>query len=149
MKWPESVTRIILDHTIVGQPEALTINKNREWAACRICGAIFQSVLNSTQVSDEEYWSSYEIRLAAQLETHEWRQKHNKTHSESEHAALAASGRTMTPEAALKLAPFGIVPVADAEDAEVAQAMREAPRAPVDDVESSLRGTVLIPKGVK
>lgn len=133
--------RLLLDHSIVGQSAtSLTIRKDREFAACRICGAIFQPWLNWA-TGDEEYAANYMIALAAHMEIKEWRNKHNGTHSEAEHRAFVASGRTLTPEAAIKLAPFGLVPVDDAiTDEEVAQALREAPRAPVDDVETTLKG---------
>jgi hypothetical protein len=131
---------IILDHSIVGQSlTTLTIRKDREFAACRICGAIFQSMLN-IDVSDGEY--DAEIELAAHIETTEWRRKHNRRHSEKEHGQFRASGLTLTPEAAHKLAPFGLVAIGDSNDVEVAQAMYEAPRAPVNDVETTLKGWV-------
>lgn len=142
---------VILDHSIVGiSATTLTIRKDREFAACRICGAIFQSWLNTNQVSDEEYASNPEIELAAAIETKEWRRQHNLKHSEKEHIAFRESGLTFTPEAAHKLAPFGLVPIGDTlfQD-EIAQALYEAPRAPTDDVETTQKGFVTIPKGVE
>lgn len=140
---------LILDHSIVNQvATTLTINKDREFAACRICGAIFQSWLNTTAVSDEEYKADPALELAAALETMEWRRNHNLKHSEATHRAFRASGLTFTPEAAHKLAPFGLVPVDDALAPEHACALLEAPRAPVDDVESSLKGYVQVPKDI-
>jgi hypothetical protein len=127
--------RLLLDHSIVGQSlTSLTIRKDREFAACRICGAIFQPWLN-TDTPDHEYNS--EIRLAASIEVLEWRSKHNAQHPDKEHIRFNQSGRTMTPEAAIKLAPFGLVPL-DGDD-EIAQALAEAPRVPVNDVETTLR----------
>jgi len=43
------------------------------------------------------------------------------------------------------MAPFGLVPVLDAADEEIAHAMATAPRAPLDDAESSLRGYTAVP----
>lgn len=131
---------LILDHSIVGQSATtLSINKDREFAACRICGAIFQSRLNTIAVSDEEYAADPMIKLAASLETQEWRRYHNTKHSEATHKAFRASGLTMTPEAAHKLAPFGLVPVDDALTlGETACALFEAPRTPTNDVETTL-----------
>lgn len=129
--------KLLLDHSIVGQElTTLSINKDREFAACRICGAIFQSRLNTKAISDEEYAANPDLELAAAIETSEWRTYHNRKHSEQEHLALAASGLTLTPEAAYKLAPFGIVPIADALiNAETSCALLEAPRVPADDAE--------------
>ncbi len=72
----------------------------------------------------------------------EWRERHNKTHSDEEHLTFASSGLTFTPEAAEKLAPFGLVPVGDSTmvNTEVGQALENAPRAPVNDVETTLKG---------
>jgi len=129
---------ILLDHSIVGQSATtLTIRKDREYAACRICGDIFQPWLN--QLSDEEYDAKLH-GLAASIEILEWRTKHNKRHTDAQHISFQHSGRTLSPEAAIKLAPFGVVPIGDVADEEIAQALAEAPRAPVDDVESTLKG---------
>jgi len=130
--------RVILDHSIVGQElTSLTIRKDREFAVCRICGAIFQPLVN-IQTSDERY--TQHLANLAGLEVIEWRRKHNLTHSEREHVAFVKSGLTLSPEATHKLAPYGLVPVGDSEDIEVAQAMKEAPRVPVNDVETTLKG---------
>lgn len=135
---------IILDHSIVGQSATtLIIRKDREFAACRICGDIFQPWINTNSVSDEEYATHPEIALAASIEIQQWRNKHNSKHTAKQHLDLAHSGLTLTPEAAFKLAPFGLVPLADVEGrygAEIVQALAEAPRAPSDDVETTLRG---------
>lgn len=133
--------KVLLDHSIVGQSETtLTIRKDREFAGCRLCGAVFQSRM-AIEVSDEE-WAADRLvfETAVAVETRQWRTEHNRTHAGGEHIHLAASGLTFTPEAAIKLAPFGLVPVGDAEVVEIAQALREAPRAPIDDVETTLKG---------
>jgi len=127
---------VLLDHSIVGQSAtSLSIRKDREYAACRICGDIYQPWLN--QLSDEEYNENLH-GLAASIEILEWRTKHNRTHSEKTHKSFRQSGRTCTPEAAIKLAPFGLVPIGDANDPEIRQALAEAPRAPTDDVQTTL-----------
>ena len=135
---------VILDHSIVGQSATtLTINKDREFAACRICGAIFQSYFNTNAISDEEYAADPTLALAAKCETQEWRRFHNLKHPESVHRAFRATGLTLTPEAALKLAPFGIVPIGDAlTNDDTPCALLEAKRAPQDDVETTLKGYV-------
>jgi hypothetical protein len=135
--------RVLLDHSIVGQSlTSLSIRKDREFAACRICGVVFQSAL-ALNVTDDE-WKNDEALFehAVAIETREWRTAHNRKHSEKVHRQFVESGRTLSPEAAHKLAPFGLVPIADADDAEVAHAMLVAPRAPYDDVETTLKGWV-------
>lgn len=131
---------VLLDHSIVGQSQtSLTIRKDREFAACRICGAIFQSSL-AIAVGDEDWSREPAYVVAVAIETKEWRNKHNRKHTEREHLQFVESGRTLSPEAAHKLAPFGLVAIADANDPEVAHAMLVAPRAPYDDVETTPRG---------
>lgn len=133
--------RVLLDHTIVGQSAtSLTFRKDREYAACRICGRIFQSRL-AIEISDGE-WATDRLvfETAVAIETRRWRNKHNRKHSAREHLALEMSGLTFTPEAVVALAPFGLVPVMDAEVPEIAQALREAPRAPIDDVDTTPKG---------
>jgi hypothetical protein len=134
--------KLLLDHTIVGGASiGLTLRKDREFAGCAICGTLFQSRL-AIEVSDEEWQADHLVmETAVAIETREWRAKHTRSHSEREHQALRASGRTFSPEAAHKLAPFGLVPLSDGlDDDEVAHAMRTAPRAPHDDVQTTLKG---------
>jgi hypothetical protein len=141
------MSRVILDHSIVGQAgTTLSIRKDREFAACRICGAVFQSLLNTNAVSDEEYRSDPLITIAAGIETDEWRDNHNKKHPRREHIALAKSGRTFMPEAAQRLAPYGLVSLD--QDDETVHANLTAPRAPFDDVESTLKHLVTVPREV-
>lgn len=132
--------RVILDHSIVGQSlTSLTIRKDRRYAGCRICGAMFQSSL----VHSEPYTEA--IRQRVIHETQEWRNRHNRSHTESEHVSFIRSGRTFSPQAAHKLAPFGLVPLSDADDPEIAHAMATAPRAPYDDVETTTPVSILVP----
>jgi hypothetical protein len=129
------LVRVLLEHSIVGlADENFKFRKDREYAACRICGRVFQSGLAHV-ANDFEYENDPAIKMAIAIETKMWRSRHNEKHSEKEHLALHASGLTFTPEAAHRLAPYGIVTLDN--DSEVASALLEAPRAPVDDVESS------------
>lgn len=131
--------RVLLEHTIVGLEgvdDSFKFRKDREYAACRICGAVFQSAL-AHMAGDDEYELNPDIKLAIAIETKMWRSSHNKKHSEKEHLALRASGLTFTAEAAHRLAPYGIVTLDD--DAEITSALLEAPRAPTDDAETSTR----------
>jgi hypothetical protein len=135
--------RTVLDHSIVGQSlTSLTINKDRLFAGCRVCGAVFQARL-AIELSDEE-WNRDALLFehAVAIETKEWRERHRKSHTEREHEAFRASGRTFSPGAAHRLAPFGLISWDDAQEDEVAHAMLVAPRAPIDDVETTLKGWV-------
>lgn len=129
--------RVLLEHSIVGlDDENFKFRKDREYAACRICGAIFQSKL-AHMASDEEYEVNPDIRVGIAIETKMWRSRHNRIHSEKEHLALHASGLTFTPEAAYRLAPYGIVTLDD--NQEVADALLTSPRAPDNAVEDTVR----------
>lgn len=134
---------LVLDHSIVGA-DALTnftVQKQYNLAGCRLCGALFQP----------EYYRTHPTHLPldpqkafeAEKEILDWRQRHNPIHTPQEHILLTLSGRSFTPEAAHRLAPYGIVALTDAvEEAdptgEIFDALREAPRAPVTDGETTL-----------
>jgi len=135
--------RLLLDHSIVGQ-SALTnfrFNKERPYAGCRLCGALFQPEW-FMEASEIQYNLATARNNLSMREIGRWREQHNLRHTAAEHLALAESGLTFTPEAARRLAPFGLVPVTDVEDAEIRDALKEAPRAPEDDAESTLKGWV-------
>lgn len=81
---------------------------------CRLCGGVFQSKLAG---------------LEATLERRAWSFKHARTHTPLEHRRLALSGNWCTPEAAQKLAAFGIIDLVGlVMDDEIEQAYKEAPR---------------------
>lgn len=131
---------VLLDHTAIA--DQLTIRKDREYAACRICGAIYQSYFNTTHVSDEEYKADPLIAVAAAIETAEWREQHNKRHSEAEHIAFRRSGRTLSPIAAQRLAPFGLVSLD--QDDETTCALLGAKAIPSDDIETTRRSGAIL-----
>lgn len=129
---------LFLTHSIVGREELENFGfyPDRDHTFCRICGVIFQASITQT---DE--WTSPANLLMAYGERREWSHRHALTHTATEHRQLAESGRFLTPEAAFRLAAYGISAVGDMVfDDEVAQAALEAPRAPVDDVETTLKG---------
>lgn len=131
---PPQHKHVFLDHSIVGQSELTNfkLRKDRQYAFCRICGALYQSRL-ATDTDDLNYTTDWAIPYAVEIETREWQMAHNKTHPEHVHKSFVASGRFLSPEATVKLAPYGIAPVSDMiMDDEVAQAALEAPRAPSD-----------------
>jgi hypothetical protein len=96
---------------------------SKPYAGCRLCGELFQSDAN---------------RLGSEQGLSEWRSNHNKQHQEHEHIQLLRSGRNLTPEAAQRMAPFGIIDFgAILADHEMAHAYATAKRAPDNDVEGS------------
>lgn len=132
--------RVLLDHSIVGiDTTAFTFRKDRPFAGCCICGALFQPAWMSC-ASDIQYAVDKQRLVDGEYEIKEWRAKHNSNHTAREHLAYAQSGLAFTPEAARRLAPYGLVPIGDADQPEIAQALLEADRAPSDDVESTLKG---------
>lgn len=133
------MSHLYLDHSIVGQQELTNfeLRKDREFACCRICGAIYQSrvALDSGTL---EYELNPALKVLVKADTVEWRINHNKTHPDHVHRAFMMSGLFLAPEAAHKLAPYGIAPVSDmVTNPESAIAAYEAPRAPVAEVETS------------
>ena len=105
---------------------------------CRICGAIYQTDYDR-EPERFKHLAGFDgnitlvERYATSLRKF-WSIAHSKTHTEKQHSDLMASGHFLTPEAAYKLAPFGVVDiVALVISDEHASAYREAPRAPKDD----------------
>lgn len=118
---------------LVGKPEDLGFIPDRPHTMCRICGSVFQPGLD--RVPQDEY--TMEVQYAAEIQRREWSQTHARTHTSTEHRQLHLSGRAFTPEALVRLAPLGIIPITDmALDEECAAAGLEAPRMPTNDVES-------------
>jgi hypothetical protein len=109
------------------------------WTACRLCGAVYQTELDRKALfmmldNDPMYQAVYEEGKQIR---HEWQRKHDRAyHSDREIRLLNLSGLSVTPEAAINLAPYGIVPIGDAGNVyidEIDEALFEAPRAPVND----------------
>jgi len=106
--------------------EGLNFEPDKPFRACLICGRVFQSELDRSGLN--ELWA---------LENREaWAAKHAKAHSDREHHMLRISGLSMTPEAAKKLAAYGVIPVLDAvTNNETEQALFESSPIPQDDAE--------------
>ena len=116
------------------EAQGMVFNPQRDYVACAICGAIYQHFLSRLP----EHEITAEGILQAQLARMAWSRKHARTHLQKEHDDLAASGRKMTPEAALRLSTYGIIAYTDGlYSDEHNAAMREAPRKPVNDVEGT------------
>lgn len=115
-----------------------TFDLTKPYAGCRLCGELYQSELDRTPPVADSIQNLRVIDEAARRRER-WRELHTKRmHTEKEVELFAASGLTFTPEAANRLAPLGIIPMTDAVlNGEVASALLEAPRAPLNDVEGT------------
>ena len=125
------------------------------FSACRICGSIYQTdadrlcrtylesgriVEHFNSLTQESYFTGDSQALAVlDLSTDRrarWRKLHERRyHTEEEIALLAKTGFALTPEAANRLAPYGITPLGNLHE-EIVDALFTAPRAPIDDAES-------------
>lgn len=63
------------------------------YTICRLCGAVYQHPLTQKRKA--------------------WSFDHSATHTLREHASLELSQRFVTPEAAHRLAAFGLIPISD------------------------------------
>lgn len=114
------------------QLTGLVFDASKPHCGCGICGEVFQSDLD--RLSDPDL---YERDLAFK-QRQEWRIRHSRTHSDAEHRQLRESGLFALPEAAGKLASFGIIPLTDTvRHVEISDALFEAPRAPINDAEGT------------
>lgn len=107
--------------------EGLLFDPAKPYRFCRICGDIYQT--EADRVDNP-------VVLDVQTRQTLWSSSHARTHTENEHLSLRLSGRYMTPDAAIKLAAFGIVSIVDlALDNEVQAAYGESKSIPKDDCE--------------
>lgn len=114
---------IVLEGMLVSAPADYIFDANAPHTYCRVCGAVFQ-----TQ-RDRDSVVSVHLRIEATANRKRWAAEHSATHPLRVHQEMAATGRYMTPEAALKLIPLGIIPVSDMIfDRATEQAASEAPR---------------------
>lgn len=113
----------------------LTFDPAKSHTACKICGAVFQSNADRDLPPVGGFAESHAV-WAAESIRRRWSHKHAKTHTEKEHERLKMSGRWCTPEAALKLVAYGIIPISDAVlDPEIEDALRESSPIPFNDSE--------------
>lgn len=110
----------------------LNFDLGRPYTCCRICGAVFQS--DKDRIAVETDFS----KVVAMSIRKAWSISHAKGHSDREHLLLAYSGAWCTPEAAQRLAAFGIIAVSDAvRSNEHEQALAEARAVMSDDAEGA------------
>jgi len=124
--------------------EGLKFRKERPYTGCCICGAIFQSEADRNPVAVyQRNPAEFSHRLSnvdiyALTLRENWRQKHAKTHPEHQHESFRKSGLWCTPEAAHRMAAFGIIPLSDAlPESETEAALYESSPIPKDDVEGT------------
>ena len=117
--------------------DGFTYDGTRPARHCGICGESYQPEI----ARSPSYHTDREVQLKVDFLLRHWASNHNKKHSTASQLEFIKSGKLMTPEAALKLIPLGIYPLADlALDDEMYHAGREAPRAPSDDVPDKQKG---------
>lgn len=104
----------------------IEFDPNKPFRACLICGRVYQTPLDRAGTNPE--WALHNREA--------WAANHAKAHSDREHHMLRISGLSMTPEAASKLAAYGVIPVLDAvTNEETAAALLESSPIPQDDAE--------------
>lgn len=120
----------------------LKFRPDRDHSYCGICGAVFQSEADRDPVGVYQQDPAQFSHRLANVEIHarnlrqQWRLTHSKTHPQRAHNSLRLSGRHVTPEAAEKLAAFGIISLTDlVMDDEVSHALRLSKAVPKDDAE--------------
>ncbi len=120
--------------------EGLKFMIDRPHTACLICGEVFQSTYDRHPLEKITAFLPTLEAVAAFANSlrKEWSQTHAKTHTEREHTALRESGRFYTPDAAIKLAAFGIISISDlGADDEVSDALRQSSPIPKDDAQGT------------
>jgi hypothetical protein len=93
--------RLRIEGGLLFAPSDLQFDPGRPYTYCRICGVVYQEPRDRQAYTIEDTFDRMMIRKA-------WSHNHAKSHSEREHAQLQSSGLWCTPEAANKLASYGI-----------------------------------------
>jgi hypothetical protein len=112
------------------------------WKACRLCGTVYQSDLDRLayeyQQNGDDGQAVYFEKLG-RTRRENWLITHNKYEHPNfftELRQLELSGLPYTPEAAQRLSTYGIIYMGEIpREDEIAQALLEAPRAPINDSE--------------
>lgn len=107
----------------------LLFDPNYPYTCCLLCGVVYQTT------QDREPQQT----VHALLNRRRWSFEHATKHEEREHEALAASGLWCTPEAAIKLAGYGLVNAIDlVMSDEIESAYKEAHVIPVQDCQGEV-----------
>lgn len=133
---------MLINGAAIGLEEipGLLFKPTRPNCYCRICGAVFQSDYDRNPEwfkNSIEFCNSVDlVSIYATSLRKEWSIKHSRSHTDAEHRHLALSGQFLLPEAAHKLAAFGVVDVKGmVMDKEIEAAYAEAPAIPQSDAE--------------
>jgi hypothetical protein len=110
----------------------MLFDPSKTFRACLICGDVFQSFTDRLDSPTLNEINSAHGRREV------WAKEHALRHTSKEHLMLKLSGLTMTPEAANKLAAFGLLPITDMAkfNDEISSALFESNPVPKDDAES-------------
>lgn len=124
------MTNLVLAVTHIGLTElGAKFRMDKAYTACRLCGRVFQSELDRRAATNADI-------VHALVKRRDWSFKHARSHPQWEHDQLEQSGCYMSPDAAMKLASFGIISLSDmALHNEHWNAGRESHRAPHNDCE--------------
>jgi hypothetical protein len=119
--------------------EGLEFRTDRPHTCCRICGAVYQTDIDrhpEQYVNNSEFLSVEMVETFATDKRRRWSHKHSKSHDYRTHELLGVSGLWCTPQAAHKLAAFGIIPLLDMVlSNETEHALLESKAIPTDDAE--------------
>lgn len=108
----------------------LEFRPDRPFRCCLICGVVYQTEEDRTHLESESVLKNY---LRRQL----WSERHAKQHSDQQHNQLRQSGLFALPEAAEKLAAYGIISITDlVMDNEASHALHLSSPIPSLDAES-------------
>lgn len=153
---PYSPAELVLFSTPIGLNSlGAVFSIDAPFAACRLCGAIYQSQFDRlcrsyleegriVEVYDpitrtSKFMGDFEYMNVLDKSTdrrRRWRLAHERRHhTDEEIEAFTKTGFAFTPEAAHKLAPFGVTPLGGMHP-EIDDALLSAPRAPSDDAEN-------------
>ena len=135
------VNAVILQGAAVGLEalEGLEFSPHAHYTYCVICGVVFQTDLDRDVAFNHMLTLERRMILMAECRARRrrWSKAHARLHPDREHELLAKSGMWATPEAAHKLAAYGIIDIGDAiVSAEHSAALFESRPIPTDDSEA-------------
>lgn len=116
------------------------------YSGCFLCGEVYQSPYDILylEMSEDPFTplhKLHDVKAKADALRFAWRSAHSNSHTTEDHERLAESKDLMTPEAAMALAPLGVIPLDGSN--EVMQALAEAPRVPAGRIREGRLRTCL------
>lgn len=120
--------------------EGMKFNPDKDYRACLICGAVYQSWLDRNYQHLPVGPFKENLAARAKEQRDRWADNHARKHTRYEHELLKMSGLSMTPGAAKKLAAFGLLPISDMmldffAGGEITAALKESVPVPIVDSE--------------